>query len=881
MEKKILEKNYDPKTAEDKLYTLWEEKGYFHPVVDYGKKPFTIVIPPPNITGQLHMGHALDNSFQDIIIRFKRMQGYNALWLPGTDHASIATEKKIVEAIEEEGLTKESLGREEFLKRAWEWKERYGSTIVNQLKKLGSSCDWQRLRFTMDEGLSKAVWEVFIRLYEKGLIYKGERLTNWCPGCMTSLSDIEVEHESKEGRLWHIKYPVKDSDEYVIVATTRPETMLGDTAVAVHPDDERYKGLIGKKVILPLMDRQIDIIPDEYVDMSFGTGAVKVTPAHDPNDFEMGKRHSLSQITVISFDGRINSNGGRYEGMDRYAARERIIEDLEACGLLVKTDKHLHNVGTCQRCQSVVEPLISMQWYVSMKELAKPAIEAVKNRETRIIPERFEKIYFGWLDNIKDWCISRQLWWGHRIPAYYCDECSAIIVSRTKPDKCTKCASSLIRQDEDTLDTWFSSALWPFSTLGWPDQTGDYKYFYPTNVLVAGYDIIFFWVARMIFSGIENTGKVPFDTVYIHGLIRDEQGRKMSKSLGNGVDPLEIIDKYGADALRFSLMSNVSPGHDQRFIEEKVEAASNFANKIWNAARFVLMNFDQEIDFTKVDERKYDMPEKWILSRLNTVIKEVTDNLEKFEFGMALQKIYDFIWNEFCDWYIETAKPALYDNGYPARLEVQYVLNRVMADSLKLLHPFMPFITEEIYKNLFHDDTSIMISKWPQYDPALDDLAAENEMIFLMDKIKAVRNIRGEYKVPYSKRSKLIFSSDNEDARSLMIKYAYLMKRLALVSEVTAADLSYAPDKNMITAIVGEAKLFIPLGDLVDISEEINRLSKELEKFGAELNRAQDKLKNSRFTEKAPPELVENEREKVKRYENMIKETTERIDNLK
>lgn len=880
MNKKILDKNYDPKISEKKAYKQWEEKGYFHPEACCEKLPYTIVIPPPNITGKLHMGHALDNTFQDILIRFRRMQGYNALWLPGTDHASIATEKVLVDSLAEVGLSKEGLGREAFIKKAWEWKELYGNTIIGQLKELGNSCDWQRLRFTMDAGLSKAVTEVFVRLYEKGLIYKGERLTNWCVGCKTSVSDIEVEHEPAEGCLWYIEYPVVGSNDHITVATTRPETMLGDTAVAVNPKDDRYSRLVGRKVLLPLMDREIDIIADEYVDMEFGTGAVKVTPAHDPNDFEIGKRHGLEQVTVISFDGKINRNGGIYAGMDRYDARDRIVSDLKKKGLLLKTEKHSHSAGKCQRCSSVIEPLISMQWYVSMKGLAQPAIDAVKNGVTRIVPERFEKIYFSWLENIRDWCISRQLWWGHRIPAYYCLECGQMTVSRGMPAVCSACGNTELTQDEDTLDTWFSSALWPFSTLGWPDKTEDYEYFYPTDVLVAGYDIIFFWVARMIFSGIEHTGRTPFGKVYIHGLIRDEQGRKMSKSLGNGVDPLEVIEKYGADALRFALMTNTSPGHDQRYQAEKVEAAGNFANKVWNAARFVLMNFDEAVDFKDIDIKRFDIYERWIMSRLNSVILQVTENLERFEFGIALQKIYDFIWNEFCDWYIEIAKPALYDNKSSSRMEVQYVLNHVLMNSMKLLHPFMPFITEEIYMKLVHEDESIMISSWPEYSIELVFPDDEKDMEFLINVIRAVRNIRSELKVPYTKKSKAVFVSPDEKNGKLFERSGQLLERLASVSEAVYKGDGYVPLPKTLTVIVENGKIYIPLGELVDINEERVRLIKEKERFTAELERASGKLRNSDFIQKAPEILVAREKEKVDKYYGMLKETEKRLKDL-
>ncbi|MGB3990788.1 MAG: valine--tRNA ligase, partial [Acetivibrionales bacterium] len=762
-----LAKKYDPSQVEDRLYNEWMEKKYFHAVPDSSKTPYTIVIPPPNITGQLHMGHALDNTLQDILIRWKRMQGYCALWLPGTDHASIATEARIVETMAKEGLKKEDIGREKFLERAWEWKRVYGGRIVEQLKKLGSSCDWDRERFTMDEGLSKAVLEVFVRLYEKGLIYRGDRIINWCPKCCTSISDAEVEHEEQDGSFWHIRYPIKDSGGFVTVATTRPETMLGDTAVAVNPEDERYSDLIGKTVILPLMDREIPVIADSYVDKEFGTGVVKITPAHDPNDFEVGLRHDLQQIRVMDDRAVMNENAGKYAGMERYEARKRIVEDLRELGLLEKIENHSHNVGTCYRCDTVIEPILSRQWFVKMKPLAEPAIEAVRNGTIKFVPERFSKIYFNWMENIQDWCISRQLWWGHRIPAYYCQGCGEMTVAREQPDTCPICGSSNLEQDPDTLDTWFSSALWPFSTLGWPEKTKDLEYFYPTDVLVTGYDIIFFWVARMIFSGLEHMGKEPFSHVFIHGIVRDAQGRKMSKSLGNGIDPLEVIGKYGTDALRFALTTGNSPGNDLRFSTEKVEAGRNFANKIWNATRFVLMNFDEDADFSRVDRSKFTTADKWILSRANTLAREVTENLDNFELGIALQKIYEFIWEEFCDWYIELVKPRLFDREDPTRLEAQWVLNHVLGVAMKLLHPYMPFVTEEIYRNLINDDDSIMISAWPVYDESMEFAGDERDMELIMDAIKAVRNIKAEMNVPPSKKIKLIFVAGDSERRIL------------------------------------------------------------------------------------------------------------------
>ncbi|HHV96457.1 MAG TPA: valine--tRNA ligase [Clostridiaceae bacterium] len=877
----ILEKTYDPKQVEDRLYKEWMDNGYFHAVIDKNKKPFTIVIPPPNITGQLHMGHALDNTLQDILIRWKRMQGYCALWLPGTDHASIATEAKIVEALAKEGLTKEMIGREKFLERAWKWKEHYGNRIVEQLKKLGSSCDWERERFTMDEGLSEAVKEVFIRLYEKGLIYRGERIINWCPKCNTSISDAEVEYEEKQGHLWYIKYPIKDSNEYVVVATTRPETMLGDTAVAVHPEDDRYKHLIGKAAILPLMNREIPIIADDFVEKEFGTGAVKITPAHDPNDFEAGLRHNLPQIKVIDNNATMNENAGPYAGMDRYEARQQIVKDLENLGLLLKIEDHTHNVGECYRCGTVIEPLISKQWFVYMKPLAEPAIEVVKNGTVKFVPERFAKIYFNWMENIQDWCISRQLWWGHRIPAYYCQDCNHMMVLREAPEKCEKCGSNNIVQDEDTLDTWFSSALWPFSTLGWPKQTEDLEYFYPTDVLVTGYDIIFFWVARMIFSALEHMKKEPFRYVFIHGIVRDALGRKMSKSLGNGIDPLEVIEQYGTDALRFALVTGISPGNDLRFSTEKVEAGRNFANKIWNAARFVLMNFDEELDFSKVDQDKFEMSDKWILSRINKLSKEVTENLDKFELGIALQKIYDFVWEEFCDWYIEMVKPRLYNREHPSRLEAQYVLNYVLKNAMKLLHPFMPFVTEEIYKHLIIDDPSIMISKWPEYNEKYNFPQDEENMTFIMDATRGIRNIRAEMNVPPSKRSKVVFVTQDEEKKKIIREGSYFLEKLAWASEILIQEDKTGISSNAASAILPGAEVYIPLEELIDIEKEIERLEKEKANLKKELERVNNKLNNPNFVAKAPEKVVEEERMKKVKYQEMYDRIVERIKGLR
>lgn len=880
-EQQNIAKQYDPGQVEDQLYKKWMDEGYFHAVPDKNKKPFTIVIPPPNITGQLHMGHALDNTMQDILTRTKRMQGYCALWLPGTDHASIATEAKIVEAMAKEGVTKEMLGREKFLERAWEWKKVYGGRIVEQLKKLGSSCDWERERFTMDEGLSKAVEAVFLKLYDKGLIYKGERITNWCPKCNTSISDIEVEYEEQAGHFWHIKYPVKDSEEFVVIATTRPETLLGDTAVAVNPEDERYTHLVGKTLNLPLVNKEIPVIADSYVDKEFGTGCVKITPAHDPNDFEVGLRHNLPQVRIMDDNAIMNDNAGQYKGLDRYEARKKMVEDLEKLGLLVKIEGHTHNVGTCQRCKTVVEPLISKQWYVRMKPLAEPAIDVVKNGTIKFVPERFSKIYFNWMENIQDWCISRQLWWGHRIPAYYCQECGHMMVQGSEPDGCPKCGSTRIEQDPDTLDTWFSSALWPFSTLGWPEKTEDLEYFYPTDVLVTAYDIIFFWVARMIFSGVEHMKQEPFKYVFIHGIVRDAQGRKMSKSLGNGIDPLEIIAQYGTDALRFALTIGNSPGNDLRFSPEKVESSRNFANKVWNASRFVLMNFDENLDFSKVDKSKFTVADKWILSRINTVTKEVTENIEKFELGLGLQKIYDFIWEEFCDWYIEMVKPRLYDRESEGRLEAQYTLNFVLGNAMKLLHPYMPFITEEIYTHLINDGRSIMISEWPEYTAELDFAADEEKMRIIMDAIRNIRNIRAEMNVPPSKRAKMIFVAAGETEKATLVEGTSFFQRLAGASEVTVQlDKGGVPADAVGTVIAG-AEIFIPLDELIDIEKEIERLNKEKANLEGELKRVDGKLNNEGFVAKAPQKVIEEEKSKRDKYLDMYNKVVARLESLK
>ncbi|WP_045174973.1 valine--tRNA ligase [Anaerocellum danielii] len=870
-----VQKVYNPKEVEDRLYKMWLNKKYFHAKIDYSKKPFTIVIPPPNITGQLHMGHALNNTIQDILIRFKRMQGYCTLWLPGTDHASIATEAKIVEKMKEEGLTKEMIGREKFLERAWEWKRVYGGRIIEQLKKLGASCDWDRERFTMDEGLSNAVKEVFVRLYEKGLIYKGERMINWCPTCHTTISDAEVEYEEKQGKLYYIKYPAKDNSYHVVVATTRPETMLGDTAVAVNPNDRRYKHLIGKTVVLPLVNREIPIIADDYVDMEFGTGVVKITPAHDPNDFEIGQRHNLPMVQVIDTKGYMNENAGKYAGQEMYEARKNIVKDLKELGLLVKEKDYTHNVGHCYRCSTVIEPLVSKQWFVKMKPLAEPAIRVVKEGKIKFIPERFEKIYFNWMENIKDWCISRQLWWGHRIPAYYCRDCENMMVSREEVKVCSKCGSSNVYQDEDTLDTWFSSALWPFSTLGWPEETEDLKYFYPTDVLVTAYDIIFFWVARMIFSGLEHMGKEPFKYVLIHGIVRDAQGRKMSKSLGNGIDPLEVIEKYGADALRFTLVTGISPGNDTRFHMEKVEANRNFANKIWNAARFVLMNLDIDTSF-KPDERKFTFTERWILSRLDTLIREVTENLEKFEIGIAAQKLYDFIWDEFCDWYIEMSKPILYNKEAENNKEIQYVLLTVLTNVLKLLHPFMPFVTEEIYLNLPHDEESLVISKWPEakcYYSADDIRVVEN----LIELIKSIRNMKTERNVSPKIKPNIYIQTNDK----LMLEQKYLwevyVKRLAGVEKII---LSEKVPEESVSIVLSWGVCYIKLKDIIDIEKELKRLTEEKEKLIKEVERSEKLLGNENFVKKAPQKVVDEEKEKYRKYIQILKSVEEQIDRL-
>ncbi len=872
-----LENKFNPKDFEDKIYKNWEEKGYFKPSEDKSKKPYTIVIPPPNITGKLHMGHALDETIQDLLIRYKRMQGYNALWLPGTDHAAIATEAKVVAKLKEEGTSKEELGREEFLKRAWEWKKEYGGIIINQIKKLGCSCDWDRERFTMDEGLSNAVKHVFVDLYNKGLIYKGKKMINWCPYCKTSISDAEVEYEEEPTHLWHIRYKVKgEENRYVVVATTRPETMLGDTGVAVHPADERYKDLVGKKVILPIMNKEIPVVADEFVEKEFGTGAVKLTPAHDPNDYESGERHGLEVVEVFDENGKMNDLVPEYAGMDIYEAREKIVEKLKEIGALVKIEDYTHNVGKCYRCHHSIEPKISEQWFVKMEPLAKPAIDAVRNGDVKFIPERFDKTYFNWMENIRDWCISRQLWWGHRIPAYYCKDCGNMQVSENEVTKCNKCGSTNVEQDDETLDTWFSSALWPFSTLGWPEQTEDFKYFYPTDTLVTGYDIIFFWVARMIFSAIEHTGQAPFKNVFIHGIVRDSQGRKMSKSLGNGIDPIEVIDKYGTDALRFSLILGISPGNDIRYMPEKLEAASNFANKLWNASKFVLGNLEnyKEVEFKDI-EKSLTYSDKWILSKLNKLVLDITNNIDGFELGVFAQKIYDFIWNEFCDWYIEMVKPRLYNEEDETKLAAQYTLNKVLADSLKLLHPIMPFITEEIYTKLYNSDESIMISKWPEYSKNADFDKEELAVEELKNIITGIRNIRVQRNIHPSKKSKLIFVT-SESKEAVENSESWLLK-LGFGNEIEISANKENLPQNAMSVLANGIELYMPFEDLVDISEEKERLQKEKERLESEIQRATKMLNNPGFVNKAPVEKVQEEKDKKTKYEDMLETVKNRL----
>ena len=933
---KELAKTYDPKGLEDRLYQKWMDKNYFHAEVDETKKPFTIVIPPPNITGQLHMGHALDNTMQDILIRYKRMQGYNALWQPGTDHASIATEVRIIEKLKEEGTSKEELGREGFLKRAWEWKKEYGGRIINQLKKMGSSCDWDRERFTMDEGCNRAVTEVFCKMHEKGWIYKGSRIINWCPVCNTSISDAEVEYEEQAGHFWHIKYPLVDENgapsttEFLEFATTRPETMLGDTAVAVNPKDERYTYLKGRMVWLPIVNKAIPVVEDEYVDMEFGTGVVKITPAHDPNDFEVGKRHNLPEVNIMNDDATINENGGRYAGLDRYEARKQIVKELEAEGLLVKIEDYAHNVGTHDRCKTTIEPMIKKQWFVKMDELIRPAVEAVRNGDVKLIPERMDKTYFNWTDNIRDWCISRQLWWGHRIPAYYCDECGEVVVARQTPAECPGCGCTHFTQDPDTLDTWFSSALWPFSTLGWPEMTEDLKYFYPTDVLVTGYDIIFFWVIRMIFSGYEQMGEKPFHTVLFHGLVRDSQGRKMSKSLGNGIDPLEIIDKYGADALRLTLITGNAPGNDMRFYYERVEASRNFANKVWNASRFIMMNMDQtqektggrgwEVSYDRIKE-SLEPADKWILSKLNTLVKEVTDNIDHYELGIAVQKVYDFIWDEFCDWYIEMVKPRLYqretegedagamtgagkqdgtdgaadggkqdgadDAGRSGKRAARsknaalWTLKHVLIDALKLLHPYMPFITEEIFCTIQSEEESIMISSWPAYTEEKAYQTEEKAIELIKEAVRGIRNIRTQMNVAPGRKAAMFVVSEAEAVRNVFEEGRLFFASLAGASEVTVQADRSGIAQDAVSVVVPNAAVYIPFAELVDIRQEIERLEKEEKRLQGELARVNGMLNNEKFMAKAPEAKVAEERAKLEKYTQMLSQVQERLGQLK
>ena len=877
---KELEKTYNPAEIEDRLYRKWEEKKYFHAEVDRSKKPFTIVMPPPNVTGQLHMGHALDNTMQDILIRFKRMQGYSALWQPGTDHAAIATEVKVTEKLKAEGIDKKEIGREAFLKHAWAWKEEYGNRIVSQLKKMGSSADWDRERFTMDEGCSKAVTEVFCNLYEKGYIYKGSRIINWCPVCKTSISDAEVIHEEQEGHFWHINYPVVgEPGRFVEIATTRPETLLGDTAVAVNPDDERYKDIVGKMLELPLTDRQIPVIADPYVDKEFGTGCVKITPAHDPNDFEVGKRHNLEEINILNDDATINELGGRYAGMDRYEARKQMVADLDALGLLVKVVPHSHNVGTHDRCKTTVEPMIKPQWFVRMKEMGEAALKVVKTDELSFVPEQFDKTYIHWLENIRDWCISRQLWWGHRIPAWYCADCGATTVSRQTPCKCSKCGSANITQDEDTLDTWFSSALWPFSTLGWPDKTPEYDYFYPTSVLVTGYDIIFFWVIRMVFSALEQTGKSPFKHVLIHGLVRDDQGRKMSKSLGNGIDPLEVIDKYGADALRLTLITGNAPGNDMRFYWERVENSRNFANKIWNATRFIMMNMEKA-DFSQVKLSDLTIADRWILSKVNDLAVAVTENLDKYELGIAVQKVYDFIWEEFCDWYIEMVKPRLYNDDDTTKAAALWTLKTVLINALKLLHPYMPFITEEIFCNIQDEEESIMISKWPEYKEEWSFKADEEAVDTIKAAVRAIRNLRTGMNVPPSKKASVYVVSEKSEIRDRFEASKNFFATLGYANAVYVQEDKTGIDANAVSTVIHDAVLYIPLAELVDIDKEIERLKGEVKKLEGEIKRASGMLANPKFVDKAPAAKVEEERAKLTKYTEMKTQVEERLSQL-
>ncbi len=887
--KKELEKTYNPREIEDRLYQKWEEKKYFHAEVDETKKPFTIVIPPPNITGKLHMGHAFDQTLQDILIRWKRMQGYNALWQPGTDHASIATEVRITDELKKQGIDKRELGREKFLEKAWEWKKEYGGTIVSQLKKLGSSCDWDRERFTMDEGCNEAVTEVFLKMHEKGYIYKGSRIVNWCPVCKTSISDAEVEYEEQGGHLWHIKYPLIEDDgtvsttKFIEFATTRPETMLGDTAVAVNPEDDRYKDYHGKKVLLPIVNRELPIVEDAYVDMEFGTGVVKITPAHDPNDFEVGKRHNLEEVNILNDDATINANGGKFEGMDRYECRDAIVKELKDMGLLVEIEDYSHNVGTHDRCHTTVEPMIKAQWFVKMDELIKPAVKAVKEGEIKLIPPRMDKIYYNWTDNIRDWCISRQLWWGHRIPAYYCDKCGEVVVAKGAPSVCPKCGHDHFTQDPDTLDTWFSSALWPFETLGWPNDTKELKYFFPTDVLVTGYDIIFFWVIRMIFSSYEQMGTYPFKTVLFHGLIRDSQGRKMSKSLGNGIDPLEVIENYGADALRLTIVTGNAPGNDMRFYNERVENSRNFANKVWNASRFIMMNMKEDAKSAIHQDAPAGLEpvDHWILSRLNNTIKEVTENMDKFELGIAVQKVYDFIWDEFCDWYIEMVKPRLYNSDDAVSHEAAlWTLQTVLINALKLLHPYMPFITEEIFCTLQDEEESIMISDWPVYREDWNFAKDEKSIETIKEAVRGIRNVRTSMNVAPSRKAKVFVVSDNKETLDIFSTGKLFFESLSYASEsVTQSDKTGIAD-DAVSVVLADATVYIPFSDLVDIAAEIERLKKEQAKLAGELKRSQGMLSNEKFLSKAPAEKIAEEKEKQQKYQQTYDQITERLAQL-
>ncbi len=876
-----MSKTYDPKAFEDNMYDFWMEKNYFRAEVDKDKKPFTIIMPPPNVTGNLHMGHALQSAFQDVLTRWKRMDGYSALWLPGTDHASISTESRVVNKLKKEGKTKEDLGRDGFLDEAWAWTHEYGGNIRNQMKKIGVSCDWSRDTFTLDEGPSTAVKEVFKKLYEKDLIYRGDRIINWCPHCKTAVSDAEVNHEDQNGHIWHIKYPIKDSDNFITIATTRPETILGDLAIAVNPEDERYTTLVGKVAILPLVNREIPIVEDDYVDMEFGSGAVKITPSHDPNDFEVGERHNLGQLIIMNEDATISENGGKYAGLDRYDARKAIIEDLEKEGYLVAIKDHNNAVGHCDRCGTIIEPLISKQWFVKMEDLAKPALDAAVNGDLNFIPERFKATYMHWLENIRDWCISRQLWWGHRLPVYYCEDCDEVMVEKEEPTKCSKCGSTNIKQDEDTLDTWFSSALWPFSTLGWPNDTEDMNYFYPTDVLVTGYDIIFFWVVRMVFSALENTGQVPFKDVVLTGLIRDEIGRKMSKSLDNGIDPLDIIEKYGADALRFTLVTGSTPGNDMRFSYDRVESNRNFANKLWNATRFVLMNLEEGLDESELDFNNLEEEDRWIISKMNNTIKEITRNLENYDLGLAAEKIYNFVWDEYCDWYIEMVKSRLYGEDSNSKRTAEQVLLLVLKNILKMLHPFMPFITEEIWQHLPNNDKALIISNWPKYDEKLNYNESENNIEYIKNAISKIRNIRNEMDIIPSRKSEQIFITEDKNIEKIILKGERYFMNLASADKVSVAASMKDITEETVSVVLDKAEVLLPLSELIDFEKELERLEKEKSKLEGEIKRAEGKLSNKGFTEKAPEKLIDEEKAKLEKYKGMYESVIERINGVK